>query len=87
MVCTTSLRYHVLQGKGKGKVKSVSTREEAAGMIGSMTAGNVPNQDAFRAAGALPLLLDLVLTADKSIKVSMVFISVQLGQRGCQLDP
>jgi hypothetical protein len=58
--------------QGKDKTKCVSTCEEAAGMIGSMAAGNAPNQDAFRAAGALPLLLGLVLTADKSTKVSVL---------------
>lgn len=75
MCCIWQYSDNDLHQQLQGKAKSVSTREEAAGMIGSMTAGNVPNQDAFRAAGALPLLLDLVLTADKSIKVSMVFIS------------
>ena len=33
-----------------------------------MAADNPPNQGAFRAAGALPLLLNLILSADKPIK-------------------
>lgn len=56
----------LLQGKGK----KVSKCEEAAGTVGSMAASNAPNQEAFRAAGALPLLLELVLSADRSIKAS-----------------
>ena len=55
-----------MQGKGK----KVSTCEEAAGTVGSMATCNAPNQEAFRVAGALPLLLELVLTAERSIKAS-----------------
>ena len=46
----------------------MSKCEEAAGTVGSMAACNAPNQEAFRAAGALPLLLELVLSADRPIK-------------------
>lgn len=53
-----------LQAKGK----KVSTCEEAAGTVGSMATCNAPNQEAFRIAGALPLLLELVLTAERPIK-------------------
>ena len=44
----------------------MSTCEEAAGTVGSMATCNAPNQEAFRVAGALPLLLELVLTAERS---------------------
>ena len=59
--------YCSLQTKGK----KVSTCEEAAGTVGSMATCNAPNQEAFRLAGALPLLLELVLTAERSIKASL----------------
>lgn len=65
--CKINAAAAVLQKRGK----EASTCKEAAGTVGSMAAGNAPNQETFRAAGALPLLLDLVLTADKSIKVSI----------------
>lgn len=52
----------------------MSTCEEAAGTVGSMATCNAPNQEAFRLAGALPLLLELVLTAERSIKVSQVVL-------------
>lgn len=50
--------------------KNVSACEEAAGTVGSMAADNALNQDAFQKDGAPPLLLELVLTADRSIKAS-----------------
>ena len=54
----------------QGNGKRAGAAEEAAGTVGSMAADNPPNQGAFRAAGALPLLLNLILSADKPIKAS-----------------
>lgn len=64
----------------QGNGKRAGAAEEAAGTVGSMAADNPPNQGAFRAAGALPLLLSLILTADKPIKASPDSFTARHGQ-------